>query len=78
MQYAWEKLFRIAMVNEEVDIDKIFFTGISEGGYGSQRLRAFYADYLAGVGPHGWWRAFRKCTAIKFSEYCLLFSHWRE
>lgn len=25
--------------------------GISEGGYGSQRLGAYYADYLAGVGP---------------------------
>lgn len=50
-QYAWEKLFRLAMVSEEVNPDKIYFIGISEGGYGSQRLGAFYADYLAGAGP---------------------------
>lgn len=51
VQYAWEKLFRIAMVSGNIDANKIYVMGISEGGYGSQRLGAFYADYLAGAGP---------------------------
>jgi hypothetical protein len=51
VQYAWEKLFRLAMLSEEIDHNKMYVMGISEGGYGSQRLAAFYADYLAGAGP---------------------------
>lgn len=50
-QWAWEKLLRLAFLSGEVDANKIFFFGISEGGYGSQRLASFYADYLAGAGP---------------------------
>lgn len=50
-QWAWEKLLRQAFVNEYVDADRVYFFGISEGGYGSQRLASFYADYLAGAGP---------------------------
>jgi predicted esterase len=50
-QLTWEKLFRMAMLTPEVDPNRIYILGISEGGYGSQRLGAFYADYLAGVGP---------------------------
>ncbi len=50
-QWAWEKLLRLAFVNDNVDANKIYFFGISEGGYGSQRLASFYADYLAGAGP---------------------------
>lgn len=50
-QYAWEKLLRQAMAGDDVDPDRIYFFGISEGGYGSQRLASFYADYLAGAGP---------------------------
>ena len=50
-QWAWEKLLRLAFLTEEVDANKIYFFGISEGAYGSQRLASFYADYLAGVGP---------------------------
>lgn len=50
-QYAWEKLFRLAMVHPKIDVNKIYVMGISEGGYGSQRLGAFYGDYLAGAGP---------------------------
>ena len=45
-QYAWEKLFRQALVSGHVNPDKLFIFGISEGGYGSQRLASFYADYL--------------------------------
>ncbi|MEO6684075.1 MAG: hypothetical protein ABIN48_14730 [Ginsengibacter sp.] len=50
-QFAWEKLFRLSMLTDYIDANKLFFMGISEGGYGSQRLGAFYADYLAGAGP---------------------------
>lgn len=50
-QYAWEKLFRQSLLSGEVDPDRIYIFGISEGGYGSQRLASFYADYLAGAGP---------------------------
>lgn len=51
VQNAWEKLFRLAMISDEIDPNKIYVLGISEGGYGSQRLGAYYADYLAGAGP---------------------------
>lgn len=50
-QFAWEKLLRLAFVSGQVDPDKVYFFGISEGGYSSQRLAAYYADYLAGAGP---------------------------
>ncbi len=50
-QWAWEKLLRQMFLNENVDANRIYFFGISEGGYGSQRLASFYADYLAGAGP---------------------------
>ena len=50
-QWAWEKLLRLAFVSDNVDPNKIYFFGISEGAYGSQRLASFYADYLAGAGP---------------------------
>ena len=50
-QIAWEKLLRLAFLSGDVDANRIFFFGISEGGYGSQRLASFYADYLAGAGP---------------------------
>ncbi len=50
-QWAWEKLLRLAFVSGNVDANKVYFFGISEGGYGSQRLASFYADYLAGAGP---------------------------
>ncbi len=50
-QWAWEKLLRLAFLNDKIDANRIYFFGISEGGYGSQRLASFYADYLAGAGP---------------------------
>ncbi len=50
-QFAWEKLLRLALASGQIDPNKIYFFGISEGGYGSQRLASFYADYLAGAGP---------------------------
>lgn len=50
-QFAWEKMLRQGFVSGEINPDKVYFFGISEGGYGSQRLASFYADYLAGAGP---------------------------
>ncbi|MCM1109968.1 MAG: hypothetical protein NC336_02035 [Clostridium sp.] len=50
-QWAWENMLRQALASGEIDPDRIYFFGISEGGYGSQRLASFYADYLAGAGP---------------------------
>lgn len=50
-QYAWEKLLRQAFVSGEVNPNRVYVFGISEGGYGSQRLASFYADYWAAAGP---------------------------
>ncbi len=50
-QFAWERLLRQAFINDEIDARRVYIFGISEGGYGSQRLASFYADYLAGAGP---------------------------
>lgn len=50
-QFAWERLLRQAFVSNKFNPDKIYCFGISEGGYGSQRLASFYADYLAAAGP---------------------------
>ncbi|WP_314358914.1 hypothetical protein [Porphyromonas catoniae] len=48
---AWETLLREAFLTGQIDPLRIYFFGISEGGYGSQRLASYYADYLAGAGP---------------------------
>lgn len=50
-QAKWEQLLRQAMAFGDIDPAKIYFMGVSEGAYGSQRLASFYADYLAGAGP---------------------------
>lgn len=50
-QFAWEKLLRLGFVGGEIDPNRVYIIGVSEGGYGSQRLASFYADYLAGAGP---------------------------
>ncbi|MDE6377153.1 MAG: hypothetical protein K2K72_00235 [Duncaniella sp.] len=51
-QWSWNKLLRQVLTRDSVvDPNRIYFFGISEGGYGSQRLASFYADYLAGAGP---------------------------
>ncbi len=50
-QFAWERLLRLSLAGGQVDANRIYFFGISEGGYGSQRLASFYADYLAAAGP---------------------------
>lgn len=50
-QYAWEMLLREAFASEQLDPYRFYMFGISEGGYGSQRLASFYADYFAAFGP---------------------------
>ena len=50
-QWVWEKILRILLSMPEVDKNRIYVFGISEGGYGSQRLASFYADYWAAAGP---------------------------
>ncbi len=50
-QFAWECLLRQAFVCGKFNPNRIYCFGISEGGYGSQRLASFYADYLAAAGP---------------------------
>lgn len=50
-QFAWERLLRQAFASGEIDARRVYLFGISEGGYGSQRLASFYADYLAAAGP---------------------------
>lgn len=50
-QFAWERLLRQAFINEDINARRVYLFGISEGGYGSQRLASFYADYLAAAGP---------------------------
>lgn len=50
-QSCYEKLLRLALVSGQVDANRIYLYGISEGGYGSQRMASFYADYLAAAGP---------------------------
>lgn len=50
-QFAWERLLRQALLRPDVNARRLYVFGISEGGYGSQRLASFYADYWAGAGP---------------------------
>lgn len=50
-QWAWQRILRTVLSMPEVDKSRIYIFGISEGGYGSQRLASFYADYLAAAGP---------------------------
>ena len=71
-QFAWEKLLRLAFISGDINPDRIYFFGISEGGYGSQRLASFYADYLAGAGPMAGGEPLRNappenCANIAFS-----------
>ena len=50
-QWAWEWLLRQIFLTPAVNANRIYVFGISEGGYGSQRLASFYADYWAAAGP---------------------------
>lgn len=50
-QYVWKRLLRQAMLRSDINPNRLYVFGISEGGYGSQRLASFYADYWAAAGP---------------------------
>lgn len=50
-QFAWERVLRQTLASGQVDANHLYVFGISEGGYGSQRLASFYADYWAAAGP---------------------------
>lgn len=51
-QWAWRWLWlQLTTQTPGIDPNRIAVYGISEGGYGSQRLASFYADYLCAAGP---------------------------
>lgn len=50
-QWAWRWLWLQLTALHGADARRMYVFGISEGGYGSQRMASFYADYLAGAGP---------------------------
>ena len=50
-QWALQQLLRHVLASPDVDAARLYLLGISEGGYGSQRLSSFFADYLAAAGP---------------------------
>lgn len=50
-QWFIERLLRRVLADTTFNANRIYLFGISEGGYGSQRLASFYADYLAAAGP---------------------------
>lgn len=67
-QWAWEQLLRRVLADPAVDPSRIYFFGISEGGYGSQRLASFYADYLAAAGPMAGGEPLRNAPAENLSH----------
>lgn len=50
-QAAYLRAWQLAVLSGSVNPDQTFIMGISEGGYGSFRMGAFFADYFAGLGP---------------------------
>lgn len=50
-QWAWRWMWLQLTALHGADANRMYVFGISEGGYGSQRMASFYADYLAGAGP---------------------------
>lgn len=49
--WAYRRLWMQMTATAGIDPNRVCLVGISEGGYGSQRLASFYADYLAAAGP---------------------------
>ncbi|MCA5006349.1 hypothetical protein [Sphingobacterium bovistauri] len=72
-QYAWENLIRMIMIDDTFNPNKFYMMGISEGGYGSQRLGAFYADYLAGAGPMAGGEPLHNAPPINFRHIAFSF-----
>lgn len=50
-QWAWRWMWLQLTALHGADANRMYMFGISEGGYGSQRMASFFADYLAGAGP---------------------------
>lgn len=51
-QWVWRQLLReLLLRSDTIDARRLYVFGISEGGYGSQRLASYYADYWAAAGP---------------------------
>lgn len=67
-QWAWEHMLRRILTDPTVDPARIYMLGISEGGYGSQRLASFYADYLAAAGPMAGGEPLRNAPAENLSH----------
>lgn len=67
-QWAWEHMLRRILADPNVDPSRIYWFGISEGGYGSQRLASFYADYLAAAGPMAGGEPLRNAPAENLSH----------
>lgn len=70
-QQAWERILRQAYLSGNINPNRVYIFGISEGAYGSQRLASFYADYLAGAGPIAggdqmFWSPPENCASIAF------------
>ncbi len=48
---AFRRAFQLAALSGIIDPNRVYLTGISEGGYGALSLAMFMPDYWAAVGP---------------------------
>lgn len=48
---AFKRAVKLMFLSDEIDSSMIYFTGFSEGGYGTLRLSLFMPDYMAGAAP---------------------------
>ena len=72
-QWAWERLLRRLLASTHIDPARLYLLGISEGGYGSQRLASFYADYLGAAGPMAGGEPLRNAPVENLSHLPLSF-----
>lgn len=50
-QTEFIRAWQLGVLSGDINPNKIYIIGISEGGYGSFRMGPFFADYFAGAGP---------------------------
>jgi len=50
-QTEFIRAWQLGVLSGDINPNKAYLIGISEGGYGSFRMGPFFADYFAGVGP---------------------------
>jgi len=50
-QTEFIRAWQLGVLSGDVDANKTYIMGISEGGYGSFRMGPFFADYFAAAGP---------------------------